>query len=515
MGTQNRRFSAIRAINRDIEAERLHRQDRLDSCKTLEERRKLGQFATPTSLARDIVAFGLKQIDTPNTVRFFDPAFGTGAFYSALLQEIAVDNIAKATVVEIDTIFADTASNLWSNYNINIINDDFTDIAPDDSYNLVICNPPYVRHHLIDSENKIRIKNKTKTVSGVNISGLAGLYCHFLLQSIQWMSENAVAGWLIPSEFMDVNYGRAIKDFLLSNVELFRIHRFNPSDVQFGDALVSSAVVWFRKKKPTNKKVTFSYGGSLKTPQMCKDISIESLRTEVKWTRFPCQPQRTINNTIPKLKDYFEVKRGIATGGNDFFILEESRIIELGLPAVFFRPVLPSARYLKTSEVESDGYGNPLLPQRLFLLDCRLSENEIKANYPRLWKYLESGKDNVANRYLCKTRKCWYFQEQREAPTLVCTYMGRPNNDRDSAFRFILNNTKATVTNSYLALYPRENLAKRFIATPFLKRKVLKMLNEMKSSSLNNEGRIYGGGLQKIEPKELLNIDVPFLSSIA
>ena len=515
MGTQNRRLGSVRTVNEAVESQRRSLQESLDSCKTTEERRILGQFATPTSLARDIVAFGLNHIDTPNDIRFFDPAFGTGSFYSALLQGTDSGIITIATAVEIDPLFANAASEFWRVYDVNIINSDFTDIEPDGLYNLIICNPPYVRHHLIASKDKGKIKDKTEAVSGVRLSGLAGLYCHFLLQSIQWMDNGAVAGWLIPSEFMDVNYGKAIKDFLLSKVELFRIHRFDPKDVQFGDALVSSAVVWFRNKKPTNQSITFSYGGSLAIPQENKDISVGTLRKESKWTRFPCQPQRSIKQTTPKLKDYFDVKRGIATGGNDFFIVEESRIFELGLPFEFFRPVLPSARYVKNTEIESDEFGNPILPQRLFLLDCRLSEDEIRENYPRLWQYLESGKGSIANRYLCKARKCWYFQERREAPILVCTYMGRTNGERNSAFRFILNNSRATVTNSYLALYPHKNLLERFIATPSLKRTIMEMLNGMTSGSLHDEGRIYGGGLQKIEPKELLNIDVPFLLDIA
>jgi hypothetical protein len=489
-------------------------QEKLDSRKTIEARRKLGQFATPTFLARDIAAFGLRHINTQNDIRFFDPAFGTGSFYSALLQEADSDTIIEAAAVEIDPLFADAANVLWLDYNINIINADFINTEPDKHYNLIICNPPYVRHHLIESKNKGKIKDKTEAVSGVKLSGLAGLYCHFLLQSIQWMDEDAVAGWLIPSEFMDVNYGKAIKTFLLSEVDLFRVHRFNPEDVQFGDALVSSAVIWFRNKKPINQSVTFSYGGSLLTPQESKDISVDSLRKESKWTRFPCRPQRNIMQVAPKLKDYFDVKRGIATGGNDFFIVEESRIFELGLPLEFFRPVLPSARYLKNTEIESDELGNPILPQRLFLLDCRLNEDEVRESHPRLWQYLESGKNSVANRYLCKARKCWYFQEQREAPILVCTYMGRASDERSSAFRFILNNSRATVTNSYLALYPHKDLLERFVATPSLKRTVLKMLNDMTLDSLRDEGRVYGGGLQKIEPKELLNIAVPFLLDI-
>ena len=514
MGTQNRRLSPVRTLSSSFESHRLVLQTELDAQKTIDERRKLGQFDTPTSLARDIISFGIKNIDTPHDIRFFDPAFGTGAFYSALLTEADVNDIALATAIEIDPLFANATDDFWHDCNINVINADFTDIEPDNHYNLIICNPPYVRHHLIDVENKARIKYKTEITSGVKLSGLAGLYCHFLLQSIQWMDEGAVAGWLIPSEFMDVNYGKALKNFLLNQVELFRIHRFNPGDVQFEDALVSSAVVWFRKKKPTVKNVMFTYGGTLNAPKEAKNISIDTLRKEAKWTRFPCLPQRSEKTPTPKLKDYFDVKRGIATGGNDFFIMEESRIIELGLPLEFFRPVLPSARYIQITEIESDEFGNPILPQRLFLLDCRLSEREVQENYPRLWNYLESGRERIGSGYLCKSRKCWYFQEQREAPIFICTYMGRQNTENSSAFRFILNHSKATVTNSYLALYPRKNLSDSIARKPDLKKTIWEMLNGITPDSLHSEGRVYGGGLQKIEPKELLNVDVPFLENI-
>ena len=180
------------------------------------------------------------------------------------------------------------------------------------------------------------------------------------------------------------------------------------------------------------------------------------------------------------------------------------------MPFEFFRPVLPSARYIQATEIESDEFGNPVLPLRLFLLDCRLNESEVRAKYPRLWDYLESGRESIGNGYLCKSRKCWYFQEQREAPMLICTYMGRQSAETVSAFRFILNNSRAIVTNSYLALYPRKRLSESIAKKPNLKKIVWELLNTIKPDSIHSEGRVYGGGLQKIEPKELLNVDVPF-----
>jgi hypothetical protein len=50
-------------------------------------------------------------------------------------------------------------------------------------------------------------------MSGTKIGALAGLYCYFLGISHAWLAPDAIPGWLIPSEFMDGNYGEALKDY--------------------------------------------------------------------------------------------------------------------------------------------------------------------------------------------------------------------------------------------------------------------------------------------------------------
>ncbi|MDR2386884.1 MAG: Eco57I restriction-modification methylase domain-containing protein [Deltaproteobacteria bacterium] len=506
----------FRTLLEGLETKRLIVQREFEAQKTIEERRKLGQFSTPPELAREIVSFALKNFDLENKIRFFDPAFGTGVFYSALLALTKPENITLATALEIDPVLAKAAANLWHDFNITIVKADFTQSDPIDKYNLIICNPPYVRHHLIDPDQKNLIRQRTKLISGINFSGLAFLYCHFLSQSIQWMDEGALAGWLIPSEFMEVNYGKALKEFLLTKTDLFRIHRFDMAKLQFKDALVTSALVWFRKSPLKSKSLEFSFGNSLNFPSVIIKINKVDLLNQDKWNHLSDSqsPKNEKNLSAPKLKDYFQVKRGIATGANDFFILEETRIHQLGLPLEFFRPILPSLRFLKTLEIEADEFGHTILPKPLFLLDCHLNEDEIKKNYPTLFRYLESGRLKVANRYLCRSRKCWYFQEQRQVPLFVCSYMGRPTNKNKSAFRFILNNSKAIVSNSYLALYPNKNLAQSLERKPELKSFILASLNDLPLENIQKLGRVYGGGLNKIEPRELLNLSLPFLKNI-
>ncbi len=74
---------------------------------------------------------------------------------------------------------------------------------------------------------------------------------------------------------MDVNYGVSLKRYLLSKVNLIHVHRFDPTDVQFGDALVSSSVVWLRNESPrTGHAVRFTYGGTLEQPKLERLVSM-------------------------------------------------------------------------------------------------------------------------------------------------------------------------------------------------------------------------------------------------
>ena len=103
---------------------------------------------------------------------------------------------------------------------------------------------------------------------------MSGLYCYFLLIAHDWLADDGLAVWLIPSEFMDVNYGEAVKRYLTERVCLLQIHRFCPSDVQFDDALVSSAIVVFEKRKPKpDHKAVFSFGGTLAEPAKSESVS--------------------------------------------------------------------------------------------------------------------------------------------------------------------------------------------------------------------------------------------------
>ena len=215
------------------------------------------------------------------------------------------------------------------------------------------------------------------------------------------------------------------------------------------------------------------------------------------------------------LADFFTIKRGLATGNNGFFILKPEEIEERGLPAEVFRPILPSPRYLPEDEIRADAAGNPVLEHRSFLLDCRLPEETVKERYPTLDAYFEDGRARgIAGRYLCRRRSPWYTQELRPATPFLCTYLGRSDKKKGRPFRFILNHSDATASNVYLMLYPKKGLEKAVAESPQLKRQVWDFLNGIAPKAMLNEGRVYGGGLHKLEPRELGRVPATVLAQL-
>ena len=301
------------------EQHRLDLQKELDLQKTQEERNRSGQFATPTALARQIVNQACAHLGQ-DKIDFLEPALGTGAFFSALLNTIPPPDIGVCQGFEIDPHYAIPARKLWSEPDIRIEIADFTEqewpACSDNQFDLIATNPPYVRHHHLPAAKKEQLQQATYQRLGLRPSKLTGLYPYFVWLSHGWLRDGGIAAWLIPTEFMYVNYGALLRQYFLTRVTLLQVHIHDPSQVQFDDALVSSAVIIYRKSAPDElHQVQFSFGGTLDNPGKVEFLPVSRLRSRSKWPGLNRPVLHTPRNSEAILGDLFAVKRGIATGG--------------------------------------------------------------------------------------------------------------------------------------------------------------------------------------------------------
>jgi adenine-specific DNA-methyltransferase len=501
---------------RSTESSRQELQCYFDSKKSILHRNINGQHATPFDLAYSIVEIALSYKAKPiPELSFLEPAIGLGVFYSAILRYTEGKSPHIAVGYEKDSELAKNGTILWNSMGLTINHGDFTSSSPPDcaekQFDLILANPPYVRHQHI-KEDKNRLNNLINTRFGWRPSGLMGLYGYFLLITHDWMKENAIGAWIIPREYFDVKYGKAIKKYLLENVELIRIHCFDLVDKKFSDAEVSSSVLFIRKRTPKKgHTVQFTFGPDIKAPLKTIELQLETLRHIDKWSSIEKGVLPPEEKECMKINDLFIVKRGVATGANKYFLMTKDKAKIRGIPAEFLLPILPGSRYLKGDVINCDASGLPLTEPALFLFNCSQSKVELKSSFSQLYDYLSEGeKIGINKRYLTSKRQPWYKQENREPAPLLCGCIATNRGNR-KVIRFYRNTSRAIATNTFFLLYAKPSIiallkdSDKFYDYIFTK---LKALNPDKVLS---QGRSYGGGLYKIEPKELeelsINID--------
>ena len=74
-------------------------------------------------------------------------------------------------------------------------------------------------------------------------------------------------------------------------------------------------------------------------------------------------------------------------------------------------------------------------------------------------------------------------------------------------FRFFWNQSRAIAANTYLLLYPTDPLKMALMKDSNLGERIVGLLNDLAPEDFVDNGRVYGGGLFKMEPRELGRID--------
>lgn len=457
-------------------------------------RRQTGAVYTPSVIIASMLAWAESE---GSPARVIDPGSGSGRFLVAAGRRFPK---AQLLAVEIDPVAALlTRANLSAcglTHRAAVIVGDYRETlpAPTSGRTLFIGNPPYVRHHAISPDWK-RWYTRAAASFGIRASTLAGLHLHFFLRTLQIARNGDFGTFVTAAEWLDVNYGAALRRLLDERLGGVALHVLEPGAMPFADTLVTGAITCFRVgRRPASLQmrsvpnVEALNGLSAGTPVPWKELR-NARRWSVMVRPAPAPPAGFI-----ELGELCRVSRGQVTGGNSVWIAgDQAR----HLPHKVLKPTVTKARELLAAGENLTESGHL---KRVIDLPVDLDEFDPPERQA-IERFLEWAKHRgAADSYIAKHRRAWWAVLLYEPAPIICTYMAR----RPPAF--VRNLCGAHHLNIAHGLYPREPLSDRCLTqlAAYLRRNVS-----------TAAGRTYAGGLTKFEPSEIERLHIPTPAELA
>jgi adenine-specific DNA-methyltransferase len=363
---------------------------------------------------------------------------------------------------------------------------------------LFLGNPPYVRHHQIAAPGKDWLRRAARE-QGLAASGLAGLHAHFFLATTRHAAPGDLGVLITAAEWLDVNYGRLVRELLLGTLGGQAVHLIEPAAAVFADAAATSVIACFRPgTTPEAIRMRRVAGpAELGTLSGGTPVAVPVLRATSRWgpllraaspgSAGPRRPGRPREGYV-ELGELCRVHRGQVTGANAVWVTADPHPL---VPARFCVPAVTRARELIAA-------GSVLAPGaplcQVISLPADLDDLPAgeRAGLARFLRHATAA--GAADSYVARHRTPWWRVRLGEPPPIMASYMGR----RPPVF--VRNQAGASYLNIAHGLYPREPLEPG----------VLDALAAFLSRSVSPEqGRVYAGGLIKFEPREMERLLVP------
>lgn len=452
------------------------------------ERRPLGAIYTPQVIVDAMLAWSSSQL-VPD--RVVDPGVGSARF---LVNAGRVFPNAELIGVEIDPIAAIIARGHIAAAGFSdrtrIILADYRDaVFPEISgRTLYVGNPPYVRHHLISSERKSWLV-RTAAKHKLDASQLSGLHVHFFLAIAEAARANDVGILITAAEWLDVNYGRLVRELLLGPLGGKTVHVIEPTAMPFPDTATTAVITGFevgsRQESIALRRVSSLEDlGELETPDR---VRRERLETSPRWSPLT-RPAVAKRDGFVELGELCRVHRGQVTGKNSVWI---DGAHSRALPeSVLFRSVTRAKELFAADGTLSDASQLRQvidIPADLDVFDT--------ADKVHIESFLRIAKGLGADTgFIAEHRRAWWSVGLRTPAPILATYMAR----RPPAF--VRNIVDARHINIAHGIYPRESMSAIALQT---------LADFLSSSTTTNDGRTYAGGLTKFEPREMERLMVP------
>lgn len=465
----------------------------------LRETKRLGQVPTPPAVA----ALMARWVVSAKPEIVLDPAAGLGNLLHACAD---IREGIKMVAIERDEDTFQQAKRTAPRGTKLILADYL--FAESGQFTGIIANPPYVKSQRLEySDADWRYFDER---FGVQLDRLTNLYAIFLLKIWDDLASGGRAAVLLPAEFMNANFGEEIKELLLNEMRPAGVIVFAPELNLFADALTTSSIIFLERGGTKNRPIKAIKASSLEAavdfvgellgdPMSASTRAIHDLRTfdpHEKWLNvlLENEPSKVVHHLTQKIGNYFQCRRGIATGANDFFCLNESLLHEHRLTQAHIEPCITKAtdadgmvftRHKLTQLANSD--------RRCYLLSPRTNGAELDS-------YLRAGKElGIHERHLPSHRPVWYQPENRAVADVWVAVFSR------ETVKFILNTSGAKNLTCFHGLYARNG------QTSLAPLVALFLNSSWGRIAFSQVNRFYGDGLNKLEPKDVEAMPCPTL----
>jgi type I restriction-modification system DNA methylase subunit len=401
---------------------------------------------------------------------------------------------------------------------------------PPYGFDVVNANPPYTRQE--EMEYKERIRDVALTYSDgskIKLGARAGIYAYFFTHSAKFLKNRGKMGYITSDTWLDVGFGRDLKKFFL---EYFKIEAIIWYDVRaFTNALVGTCVIVLKKHEgiefQANRDENTVKFVRIKKPMPIQDVVkiIETNNTNFendgigiacikqrqllpkdKWGKYLRAPNiyyRIIQNPqMTKLGNIAKIKRGLTTGANKFFYIDNEKAKVWGIEKEYLKPVIISPKGIKL-DIKPEDISE-------YVLMVNEPKSVLKKKNANVLKYIEHGEivetkikggvrggstvKGYQNLSTLKSRKIWYnLGERNPAPLLFSCKIWED-------CRFPVNKAKALANKAFYEIYPiqEENTT---VLAGLLNSSITALIAEL-------HGRFYGGGVLELEVYETNEVPV-------
>lgn len=475
-------------------------------------RKQRGAFFTPQSIASFLVRHTVGR-STSATV--LDPTCGDGVFLVEAARHlrslgVSEDQLASAvTGVDIhDASLADAVSSLAAEgFEARTVKRDFfllespgqlgAEVGPVDA---VVGNPPFVRYqnHTGKSRNAAAAAALRQ---GVRLSGLSSSWAPALVHATSFLKPGGRIGMVLPAELLTVHYAEPIRRWLQTRFSEVNLVVFE--NLQFSDALENVVLLLAGGSGGCDSFSMYFVDGAddLDRLSLLPDSSV-SPAAAGKWTDL-LLPEKSrdlfrsvVDAHFGRLDDYGNVGLGTVTGANKYFAISEETRLEYRLDeADLVRISPPGTRHLAGTTFTSANWETLRRDgERVWMLQPRSRELDVG-----LQRYVDLGESlGIDEAYKCRVRSPWWRPPAAKPPDLFFTYMSH------RFPRLVVNSADVSFLNSMHGVWLGDETPKR-LAHPL----ALLTLNSVSLLGAELDGRSYGGGILKMEPKEASGLPVP------